>query len=52
MVVDFEALHSFAGLIPPPLVDLRLSHAGPLCDFDDLLPGPEEITAPQLILEN
>ena len=52
MVVDFEALDSLASLIPPPLVDLSFSHSSPFSDFDDLLSGPEEITASQLILQN
>ena len=52
LVVDFQAFDSLASLIPPPLVDLRLRHASPLGDLDDLLPRPEEITSPQLILQN
>ena len=52
LIVDFQAFDSFASLIPPPLVDLGLSHASPLGNFDDLLPRPKEITASQLILQN
>ena len=44
-------LHALACLVPPPLVNLGLCHAGSLWNFDDLLSGPEQIAASKLVLE-
>lgn len=40
LVVDFQSFDSFAGLVPPPLVDLSFGHPSLVSDLDDFLARP------------